>query len=1151
MHGKFNHTRFIVLGVVLIVLSLALNAAWAADWPMWRHDPARTAVTPEKLPDELHLQWVREYPPLQPAFWQTRQERVQFDQGYEPVVLGKTMLVGSSRNDSLTALDTETGAEKWRFYADGPVRFAPAAAGDRLFFVSDDGYLYCLKIDSGKLLWKVRGAPSQRKVLGNGRLISVWPARGGPVVADGQVYFAAGLWPFEGIFVHARDASSGKEVWINDRTGSMYWEHPHAAMAFGGPVPQGYLLIQGDKLVVPCSRAFPAFFDLKTGALASLDFGHGGHGSRPGAWFVCCNSAGELCVDPEINNEIHDAGLQVIGQSGVRRKPSEELQKTVTVGEKVYRVEPGVASTIRVDGKERRYADIRSVGTIHTRLAADGKEFLVTRSGQIRCLRPSPDTTRWHRLATQPLARPDDSWGDKAKDILARTGQKQGYGLVWGLQSGRLAEELALQSELHLVAIAADAGKVDVLRRRWDAAGLYGQRIAIHQGNPLDFGLPPFLAKLIVCEDLQAAGIASGEVFWQAAFRVLHPYGGTLCLEASKTDEERIAAWLKQPAFAGAEMKREGDLLLVVRSGPPAGGAEYTGLANGDDLVRAPLGLLWFGDTVHHHKLFYKGFTYEAGRGLPTTFQVVEGVLKYLVAKEPCGPNPTAIGYVEYLRQLTEKKSYLEAQVDVYTGRVLQQIEPRTAHPTASDSRASDTAASDRSVPPQPPGAVGRRNPITGIQEAREYLKSHGCDQFAVDYGNLLTMRSGTAAFYDKRLESGTINISGIRSGCRNSIVPACGVLNLPSWTGNCTCNYPLFTSLALVRMAPEFEQWTAWGGVAIEAPVRRVGINFGAPGDRVAEDGTLWLDWPSVGGPSPNVPVQVLPENAQPYYRHSLWMQGGQGWPWVFASGLKGVRSVRVETVARRCSATGNGFSVRWTGTLRPEFTETYTFHAPGDPGFRLWLDERLLLDSTIKRRGNSVEVSASVPLTAGQPYRLRAEYGGLRSAKPDLSGRIELQWSSPSVPKQIVPAERFSTPDGKPGGLAAAYYDNGQCSGPAAIQVDPRISFDWTQQPPAAVRRCRTPGQAVEQSYRVRLAFAEPEAIQVGQRVFSVRVQGREVLKDFDVLKEAGVVDRGLVREFRGVRAKEAVTIEFAPSAEKPPLICGVELIAEDRAE
>ena len=62
-------------------------AAAADDWPMWRYDAGRTAVAPTELPDELHLQWVRQLPPLKPAY---QNPRLQFDAGYEPVVLGKT-----------------------------------------------------------------------------------------------------------------------------------------------------------------------------------------------------------------------------------------------------------------------------------------------------------------------------------------------------------------------------------------------------------------------------------------------------------------------------------------------------------------------------------------------------------------------------------------------------------------------------------------------------------------------------------------------------------------------------------------------------------------------------------------------------------------------------------------------------------------------------------------------------------------------------------------------------------------------------------------------------------------------------------------------------------------------------------------------------
>ena len=56
--------------------------------------------------------------------------------------------------DSVTALDSETGEERWTFFADGPVRFAPLAWEGKVYFVSDDGCLYCLSADEGRLLWK-------------------------------------------------------------------------------------------------------------------------------------------------------------------------------------------------------------------------------------------------------------------------------------------------------------------------------------------------------------------------------------------------------------------------------------------------------------------------------------------------------------------------------------------------------------------------------------------------------------------------------------------------------------------------------------------------------------------------------------------------------------------------------------------------------------------------------------------------------------------------------------------------------------------------------------------------------------------------------------------------------------------------------------
>ena len=97
---------------------------------------------------------------MTPAF---RKSRLQFDQGYEPIVLGDTMYVAVPHVDAVVAYAVETGKEKWRFYTAGPVRLATVAWRDKLYFGSDDGHLYCLNASDGSLRWKFRAVPSARK----------------------------------------------------------------------------------------------------------------------------------------------------------------------------------------------------------------------------------------------------------------------------------------------------------------------------------------------------------------------------------------------------------------------------------------------------------------------------------------------------------------------------------------------------------------------------------------------------------------------------------------------------------------------------------------------------------------------------------------------------------------------------------------------------------------------------------------------------------------------------------------------------------------------------------------------------------------------------------------------------------------------------
>ncbi len=847
---------------------LSLSVTWGGivrgeDWPMWRHDPGRTGATPEALPAKLNLQWSLRLPPLVPAY---KDHRLQFDKGYEPIVARGKLLVGSSWTDSVTAYDAATGEQAWRFLTEGPIRFAPAALDDRVFVGSDDGFLYCLQTDTGKLLWKFRGAPSTRKVLGNGRMISLWPVRGGPVAKDGKVWFAAGVWPMEGVFVHCLDAKTGKSIWINDRCGFKYGTQPHNAQATGGLAPQGYLLLDGEDLIVPSSVAFPARFDAATGKLKEFELPS--QGRLPGGWFASTPSEKEeqrlnrrgLLFDSEVNVRRHEDKIRSSGQ-------------------------PGIRSTIEMAGQDFRFTKgIAGVdGDIHQVLFSNGRLYVVTLDGEIHCLGKPKGSPKIHESKpTRNLVVKDHTL---VAEILKETEFRQGYGLVLGMSDKWVG--LVENSSARLVGSGKPA-TIEALREKFDREGFTADRIGLFAGNALELGFPRYFANLVVADE--SSGIRWSKESLAQVYSSLRPYGGSLCVPGSKQYRDAFRAAVKASALPGARLSEGKGFTLLKKDGALPGATNYLGEwgKSEDEGVRFPLGVLWFGDELGHFK-----------RSPQPKF--VDGVMVSTPKKWMINQN-----------ERTPKADYRLMPAflsDVYTGRVMgsdEETEIRERHGKVD----LDTLQPSQYRPPTQPDAwkpgkpsVGERiNPLTGEKEPRTFPKSYGCDG-GIDYGHLYTMRSATAAYYDKRIESGTINLSGPRSGCTNSIIPANGVLSVPYYYEGCTCSYPLPMAMALVSMPQTHEQWTSWGAMPPEklnGKVRRVGLNFGAPGDRVTESGTLWLDHPSVGGPSPILPIKASPEKITYRYHHSLRVEGGQGWPWIAASLAEGIETIRINGLSK-----------------------------------------------------------------------------------------------------------------------------------------------------------------------------------------------------------------------------------------------------------
>ena len=246
-----------------ILACAAANVGRAENWPTYRADIGRGAVTDEQLDATLALQWtyVATHPP-KPA-WPTPSEempRMHTDSAFHVAVADGRAFFGSSVTNEVYALDAVSGDIAWTFFTEGPVRFAPTVANGRVYVGSDDGYVYCLATDSGALVWKYRAGPSDEKVIGNGRLISLWPVRTSVLVDRGVTYFAAGVFPYEGIYICALDANDGSVVWRNDTIGDRAHE-----LSYGGISPHGYLLASEEALYVPSGRAMPAAFDRQTG----------------------------------------------------------------------------------------------------------------------------------------------------------------------------------------------------------------------------------------------------------------------------------------------------------------------------------------------------------------------------------------------------------------------------------------------------------------------------------------------------------------------------------------------------------------------------------------------------------------------------------------------------------------------------------------------------------------------------------------------------------------------------------------------------------------------------------------------------------------------------------------------------------------------
>ncbi len=1230
----------------LLTAGLLLRSAplRAGDWPTWRGNPARTGVCGEKLPDELHPYWVQQRRPQRTAW---KDEAVmRFDRSYLPVAGGGLLFVASTVSDSLSACDLETGREKWRFYTGGPVRVAPAAWRQKVYLASDDGFLYCLAAADGKLKWRFRPGPRDRRLIGNERLISTWPVRGGPVVADGVVYLAAGVWPFMGTFVYALDAETGRIVWVNDSASFTFRRMPHPGSAsFNGLSAQGHLAVAGDKLIVPGSASTPAVFDRRTGEF--LHYGDGATGPRVAAAGRLALAGGRIF---EINTghsvRLKDAGRfgrTVLAEkawytsSGIYDPASVRINEvTIQVPETTDPNGPTYPKQVfegtigRLDGRRRlklgtpwllagsrlvttgkitrsklpkghtsvQVLDVsdgggepkvlwqRNVeGTVCDALAADGKLLVVTLEGDIHCFGPKRLEPRTHRFAgVGAPSRP--KWRDRAEAVRKATGAFRGYGLVLGLKDGGLVEELVLNTRLHVVAVDTDPGRVNALRRRLDGIGVYGSRAAAIVSDPALLTFAPYLASLIVSEDPARAGWERRVELVGKLFHPLRPYGGAACLELASEQHEQFTRWVEEAKLVGAEVKHVGGLTVLRRPGALSGSADWLGQnadaantrCSRDRLVFAPLGVLWFGNALSNRLILPR-------HGEGPVEQVVGGRL-IIEGGDSLSAADVYTGRLLWTREFPDVGKYYNVTkhsrgahaigsnfhavadaVYVAAGTSCHVLDPATGR-TRGRFRLPD-GSTWQYISVYEDLLVAAQHPIVDNPQApRRYSSPTSSKALVVmdrRTGRVLWSRTAAESFRHYGVAAGRGKLFCIdrtapetlrklaRRGLKHSDTPR--VLALDARTGKL-----LWQSTEAVGGALSYSQEH---DVVLSAGALRgsdgelIWFNpidedeeidpAAGPATRTGAGATeahlWWGKWgPMLHGRTILTQQQRafdLLTGRQKTYRDARGRERQWRYPRSHGCGPMAA-SEHLITFRSGCAGFFDLKNNGGTGNLG---------------GFRAGCTANLIV-------ANGVLNAPDYTRTCGCAYQNRSSLALIHM--PDVeywtfgaapaTGRVGFNFGAPGDRRSADGTLWRETPNAilpKYGGRTLV----------ATVPEKPRRFYHHSSRMNAAdpwkwigasglvgIRSAKLPLDDVDpnRELTVRLYFCEPGPAKPAGRVFSVSLDGRQVLEDLDVAAEAGGPFRTLVKQFPGVRPRRRDAIELTFTARAgEPLICGAELI------
>ncbi len=197
-----------------------------------------------------------------------------------------------------------------------------------------------------------------------------------------------------------------------------------------------------------------------------------------------------------------------------------------------------------------------------------------------------------------------------------------------------------------------------------------------------------------------------------------------------------------------------------------------------------------------------------------------------------------------------------------------------------------------------------RPHPLTGADSQWRFSRpGHHCGVITAT-PNMMFFRSGFIGYYDLYEDSGTRHFAGQRLGCWVNAIPGNGLVMIPEASAGCVCQFSI-ASTVVMEPKTENKSWGIFSAVGPTTPVKRIGINFGAPGDRKEIAGREWFGYPR---PSSRARLEFV-------FDLKPQLSSGGGWysrnlesvelgdsdkPWVYASGARGLKQFEIPLLGK-----------------------------------------------------------------------------------------------------------------------------------------------------------------------------------------------------------------------------------------------------------